>query len=164
VLLAAIGAAAIIAVVSRRRARLAASEVAAVTELRQVLHAEMVYAQANGGRYDRLECLARPNACIPRYPADGPRFLNEDVARLDRRREGYRFLFYAGPAPERIDAARTSPSSLAAFAYIAVPDGPGGAAGRSFCTDASRRVCALKLPDAHALAEGACPLTCVDLR
>ena len=162
--LAAIVAAATIAVLSRHRSRVAQSEGAAVTELRQVLHAEMAYAQANGGRYDRLECLARPHTCIPRYPADSPQFLSEEAARLDRRRQGYRFVFYAGPAPEWIDAAHTSRSSLAAFAYVAVPDGAGGAAGRSFCTDASRRVCALKSLDAHALAEGACPLTCVELK
>jgi hypothetical protein len=156
--------AATMAVLSRRRSRVAQSEAAAVTELRQVLHAEMAYAQANGGRYDRLECLARPHACIPRYPAESPQFLSEEAARLDRRREGYRFVFYAGPAPEWTDAARTSRSSLAAFAYVAVPDGADGAGGRSFCTDASRRVCALKSRDAHALAEGACPLTCVELK
>jgi hypothetical protein len=150
-------------ILARRRTQRVEREAAAVSELRQVLHAEMAYAQANGGRYDRLQCLSDPAACIPRYPAGGPRFLGAGATPLEAR-QGYRFLFYSGPPPERIDPARASPSSLAAFAYVAVPDVAAGLSGRSFCTDASRRVCELKAQDPHALAEGACPLTCVDLR
>jgi hypothetical protein len=165
VVLALVAAAALatILLVAQRGTELAANEAAAASEVRHVLNAEMAYAQANGGHYDRLECLVDPAACVPRYPAGGPRFLADEAIRAPTRR-GYRFVLHLGPAPERRNAARVSPSSVAAFAYVAVPDVPGRTGRRSFCTDASRRVCEIRRVDDKALAEGACPLSCVDLR
>jgi hypothetical protein len=154
---------AVMAVIARQQSRMVANEAAAVTEVRRVLTAEMAYAQSNGGHYDRLDCLAQPTSCIPRYPANGPRLVDDETIRSATRR-GYRFVFHAGPAPERREVARESPTSLAAFAYVASPEIPGRTGRRSFCADASRRVCELKAMDERALLEGACPLSCVGLR
>jgi hypothetical protein len=156
------GAAAGIVAAERRRAR-AASEGTALRDLRRVLVAELRYSQLNAGHYDRIECLAAPARCLTRLPA-APALLDAN-AFADETRGDYHFVFHPGPPPARgtVDEKRVSPTSVAAFAYVAVPltDQP---RCRSFCADSTGRLCALVSPDAPELKDGVCPLACLDLR
>jgi len=158
----AVAAAGIITAEKRRR-RVAASESAALRDLRSVLVAELRYSQLNAGHYDRIECLAAPARCLPRLAA-APALLAAN-AFADETRGDYRFVFHPGPPPARgtVDEKRVSPTSVAAFAYVAVPL-TGQLRYRSFCTDSTERLCALASPDAPELKDGVCPLACLDLR
>jgi hypothetical protein len=146
------------------RSRSSASEGMALRDLRTVVVAELRYSQSNAGHYDRLECLAMPTRCVPRYPAGGRAFLDATVFSRAVRGD-YRFAFYAGPPPARgsVETQRLSPSSVAAFAYVATP-AAAGTRLRSFCSDATGRLCVLRSSEAPELANGVCPLACVDLR
>lgn len=132
------------------------AEAAAILALRSVLSAETYYSSANAGAYDRLECLARPwQGCLPRYPPEGPYFL--DPSLVTPRRGAYRFTFHPGPPPERFLPEVMSPTSMRGFAYVATPAGP--AARRAFCVDAGGLVCVLAAAPA-ALPTGECPRPC----
>jgi hypothetical protein len=148
----------------RLRSGASASESTALRDLRAVVMAELRYSQSNAGQYDRLDCLAAPTRCIPRYPAAGRAFLDA-AAFAEETRGDYRFIFHAGPLPARgtVDERRMSPTSVAAFAYVATPASTGTRL-RSFCADATGRLCVLRSAEAADLAQGVCPLACVDLR
>ena len=153
-----------LSVAERLRSQATADEGAALRELRAVVVAELRYSQSNAGHYDRLDCLAVPGRCIPRYPATGHGFL-EAAAFAAETRGDYRFAFHPGPPPARgtVDERRVSPTSVAAFAYVATPT-TAGARLRSFCADATGRLCVLRSSEAPDLGQGVCPLACVDLR
>ena len=104
------------------RSRMQGGEFPPIGDARTVLSAELAYASANGGFYDRLECLARPATCIPGYAANGPSFIDPMLASL-RTKHSYLRRFYAGPRPsaEEIAKAKASPSSVKAFAYVLLP-------------------------------------------
>jgi len=150
---------------ARWRSRVEAREAAAVRDLRTVLTAERRYSQSNAGFYDRLECLTAPARCVPGYPAASRPFL--DAAAFGQsRRGGYEYVFHPGPAPAAgtFDPSRVSPSSVAAFAYVAVGERSRIGAPRTFCADSTGRVCVPASPDAPELRDGLCPLACLDLR
>jgi hypothetical protein len=151
-------------VAKRLRSRTSASERAALRDLRSVVVAELRYSQSNAGHYDRLECLRAPARCLPRYPAGARAFLETATFGTETRGD-YHFVFHPGPAPARgaVDATRLSPSSIAAFAYVAAP-ALAGSRLRSFCADSTGRLCVLRAADAPDLTHGVCPLACVDLR
>jgi type II secretory pathway pseudopilin PulG len=153
-----VGVVAAVAIPSLLRARVAANEAAAIADIRSVLAAESQYAGANGGLFDRLECLAAPVRCIPGYPAAGPSFLQGEQASTSARR-GYTFTFHAGARPAALNGARSSGSSLSSFAYVAAPLQQGQTGARSFCGDASGRVCVIGA-GAPAPVDGACPMPC----
>jgi hypothetical protein len=153
-----------LSVAERQRSQASASESAAVRDLRAVVVAELRYSQSNAGHYDRLDCLAAPGRCIPRYPTAGRAFLDA-AAFAAETRGNYRFVFHPGPPPARgtVDERRISPTSVASFAYVATPT-TAGARLRSFCADATGRLCVLRSSEAPDLGQGVCPLACVDLR
>jgi type IV pilus assembly protein PilA len=151
-----LGIVAAIAIPSLLRARLSANESAVIGELRSVLAAETSYRSINGGHYDTLECLARPSNCVPGH--SGPALLDPELAKAGVR-NGYHRSFHPGPRPELSSAATpVSPSSVTAFAYVAIPVQPGKTGRRSFCVDARGQV--LVQPDgtAPAIVAGACPV------
>jgi Domain of unknown function (DUF4190) len=157
-----IGIVAAIVIPSLLRARVSANEAAAIGEVRTVAAAEAAYQSANGGYFDTLSCLAGPSRCIPAHA--GPSLLEPSASRLEPR-HGYEPWFHAGPgAPS--GGPRVSPSSLTAFAYGLVPVAPGRTGVRSFCTDATGRVCAYEAGriDESDELKGSCPATCEDLR
>ena len=163
-LVAFVGMVAAIAIPSLLRARVAANEAATLGDLRTVVSAQASYASANYGFADELECLNRPQHCIPGYPGAGPVFL--DSTFLASPRHGYDFRFVPGPrAPEEVlQRGQASPSSLGGWAYVAVPLAPGQTGVRAFCTDMSGLICfspAGRLAEAPA---GACPADCTPLR
>jgi hypothetical protein len=122
----------------------------AVADVRAVIAAEAAYQSMNDGLYDRLDCLLKPVACIPGYPAKGPVFI---PAALAAPRNGYHPRFDGGPRAEA--GASSWPASVAAYADGMIP--PAGRAGRAICGDASGVVCAMAKAPAPS-ADGSCPL------
>jgi hypothetical protein len=147
-----------IAIPSLLRARIAANESAAASDLRMIVSAEAVYAPSNGQFYDQLACLMKPTGCIPgsglTHPMLDPRF-SMDV------RHGYQFRFYPGPKPEAgtFDPARVSPTSITAFAVVATPVDTGRTGIRTLCTDDSGILCMIDSVNEAEFAQGMCPMT-----
>jgi hypothetical protein len=125
---------------SLQEARIAANEIAAIGDVRTAMSAQAAYQSANEGWYDgRLECLQRPSSfgCIPGYAADAPFFLDEGLASL-RTQSGYIRRFFSGKPIRRVGA---SPSSVASYAYVAIPEIAGLTGRRAFCGDSSGIIC-----------------------
>ena len=132
-----IGIVAAIAIPSFLRARVSANEAAAIADVRAVIMAEAEYQKANAGYFDRLECLVALQGCIP--GGHGPSAIS--VRLLSPAAEkGYRRAFHPGPRAEPAPP-NASPSSLMAFAYVATPAAPGQTGVRTFCGDATGRIC-----------------------
>jgi type IV pilus assembly protein PilA len=129
-----------IAIPSLLRARVSANESRAIGDLRSLISAQAAYQSANGGLYDTTECLAEPQTCIPNYPAAGPRFVDASLLSPEPQ-GGYRRTFHAGPAPEQLNPALQSRSSVTTFAYVAVPATMGRTGVRSFCGDHRGIIC-----------------------
>jgi uncharacterized membrane protein YhaH (DUF805 family) len=146
-----------IAIPSLLRARVSANESAAIADVRSVIAAEAAYQSANGGFYEgRLECLSSPaEGCLPRHLDDGSGFV-EAALTAPGPRHGYESRLEAG-APAAVDPARSSPTSVVAFAYVLTPVQPGQTGVRSFCGDSTGLVC--YRPDGAdiATAGAACP-------
>ena len=103
---------------------------------------QRTYASANGGFFDEITCLTKPESCIPGFGADGAPFLDPTYAWLEPRL-GYVRKFHPGPKadPGAVAKAKASPSSLQAFAFTATPVKPGVTGGRAFCGDSGGRTC-----------------------
>jgi hypothetical protein len=90
------------------------------------------YQSENQGFFDWVRCLADPSSCLPGYA--GPPMLSRELASLAPR-HGYRRTFHAGP-PATSTGTRSS-TSIASFAYTAVPERVGITGNRAFCVDGS---------------------------
>ena len=114
-----------------------ANEAAVLAEIRLLLEAEARYAAGNGGLYDVLQ----------------------RVGSAKGQEAGYSRRFHAGaPAdPGEIARQRLSPSSIRAFAYVAVPLRPGETGRRAFCGDATGLVRFNPDGTPPDVADGACP-------
>jgi hypothetical protein len=143
--------------------RTQANEVATIGDIRTILQAEVQYSNVNGDSYDTLECLAAPARCIPGYDKAKPAFLPADLAAAHTK-NGYLRTFHAGPASKGPRSKEMSPSSIATYAYVAVPASPGSTGVRSFCGDGSGRVCAMRDGSMPAVADGVCADSCPDLK
>lgn len=147
-LVAFIGIIAAIAIPSLLRARVSANEAGAIGDLRTVVSAQAAYQASNRGFYEgRGECLSRPAECIPGY--SGPSFL--DPMTLTSPKNGYVRELRPG-TPIEPGVTGVSPTSTNGFAIIAYPAVAGKTGIRSFCADASGRVCSMT-GDASALVE-----------
>jgi type IV pilus assembly protein PilA len=149
-----IGILAAIAIPSLLRARVSGNEAAAIGDVRAVVIGEAQYQKANGGYFDRLECLATPETCIPGH--HGPSVIPDRLLSTPEDK-GYRRVFYPGP-PAEPAMARISPTSLLAFAYVATPISPGKTGVRTFCGDATGLICHATGPLVPEV--GACPTNC----
>jgi len=149
-----IGIVAAIAIPSFLRARVSANEAAAISDVRAVIVAEAAYQGLNAGYFDRLECLAAPDGCIPGH--QGPSVVDSRLLSIAADK-GYLRSFHPGP---RADPAprNASPTSLMAFAYVARPVAPGKSGVRTFCGDASGRIC--YAIGTVAPESGVCPEDC----
>jgi type IV pilus assembly protein PilA len=128
-----------IAIPALLRSRLSANESATVGDIRTVISAQAAYHAANGGFYEgNLGCLANPQACLPSYPANGPLFLDSNLAALNAK-SGYNRSFSGGTAPPA--SAAISATSVTAFKYDALPTVPGQTGIRAFAGDHSGRLC-----------------------
>jgi type II secretory pathway pseudopilin PulG len=161
-LVAFIGIIAAIAIPSLLRARVSANEAQAIGDLRTVISAEAAYASSNGGHYDQLECLAKPQECIPGYPPTGPSFLQEVFPTV---KSGYQREFQGGlPADgSEVAFANLSPSSVQSFVYLAYPVTPGTTGIRGFCGDYTGRICVTPDGSRPAVVEGRCDPACMPL-
>jgi type IV pilus assembly protein PilA len=162
-----VGVVAAIAIPSLLRARVTANEAAAIGDLRVLLSAEAAYQRVNGGYYEgRLACLAAPAAgCLPGYPPEGTAFIETALAAAGPR-HGYAGRLDAAVSPA-VDPARSSPTSVPAFAYVLRPVQPGQTGLRSFCGDSTGFICFRSDGSDIAAEGGACPRSvgaCAPLR
>jgi hypothetical protein len=141
--------------VQMQGARRAAYEAAAVGDIRTVISAQMAYAYSNDNAYDDLRCLASPRSCIADF--EGEPFV--DQAMTNAERNGYRRTFHPGAS-----AKGKSKSSLAAFAFTAVPLVVGETGERGFCGDSSGRICFTADGSAPRVESGRCADPCQVLK
>jgi Zn-dependent protease with chaperone function/type II secretory pathway pseudopilin PulG len=137
IMVAIIGMIAAIAIPSLLRARVSANEAATIGNLRTMVSAQEAYASAAGG-YGLPECLASPTRpdCIAGYPANGPVFLDQELAAASIR-SGYRLRFVSGA---RRPTSR-NPNGIAGYCYGATPVTAGQTGVRSFAADHTGRIC-----------------------
>lgn len=153
------GIVAAIAIPLYARAQATANEAAAIADVRTFLAAEQAYRSRNGGAFDTPECLAAPAACLG-DGADGLALLPPGFVATGTHK-GYLRVFYPGSPPAALEPGM-SPSSLASFAYLAIPSAPARMGVRSLCADATGRVCYVLGPLPKEMAP-ACPPDCVGL-
>lgn len=158
-----LGIIAAIAIPSLLRARVSANEAAAIGDIRTVISAQTAYASSNGGHYDSLECLARPQECMPTYPVDGPAFLGEAYAPV---KMGYQRELLTGDPADASDVAfaNLSRSSVQSFAYVAYPAVVGTTGVRSFCGDYTGRMCVYMDGSRPPVENGGCDPRCQPLQ
>jgi hypothetical protein len=141
-----------------RRASAAANETMTIADIRTLLSAQTVYLESNGGLYEgNLDCLARPSAgCAPGLAADTLPFIDAALA-SPQPRYGYRRRF----EPRRttaVDPTLSSRTSIAGYAYVAVPVSVGQTGRRSFCGDTSGLICFREDGADIPAAGGECPV------
>ena len=130
-----------------------------VSDMYAIGSAQKAYASANGGFYDRLECLAAPADCIPGYPGDSPTLLDPELAGLPDE-DGYARFFFPGPrVPEEVSRQTgCSPSSVTSYAVLAVPRKPVEGKSRIFCLDDTGGIrVSPNRPEMPVLKDGRCP-------
>jgi hypothetical protein len=135
-----IGIVAAIAIPSLLRARIAANEADAIGDLRTVVSSEVVYQQANGGRYGTLECLAAPSSCVTGFA--GQPFINSETAKSVK--QGYQRTLTLSPDAQH-------------YMLVAVPVTPGGTGTRAFCATETGLIC-----QAPAVGESSSPQSLCD--
>jgi prepilin-type N-terminal cleavage/methylation domain-containing protein len=166
IVVAIIGIIAAIAIPSLLRARVSANEAATIGDIRTVISAEAAYQSANGGWYDVMKCLSAPSvSCIPNYPATAPTFIDSAVA-SSMSKSGYARSFQPGASPT-INAAISSGTSLAGYAYLASPVTNGQTGVRGFGGDASGVLCFTPDGTAPPATNGSLPVaagTCTVLQ
>ncbi len=126
-----IGIIAAIAIPGLLRARQAGNEASAIGRVRTVVNAETAYAASNGGYYDVLDCLEKPDRCLP----GGSHTPFLPAAMFPEEPGPYLGTLFPGEAV-KIAGEPVSPSSLRSFAYVEMPLQP-GAGTRAFCGDAT---------------------------
>jgi uncharacterized membrane protein YhaH (DUF805 family) len=151
-----IGIVAAIAIPSLLRARISANEAATIGDIRTIISAQAAYQSASDGAYaSRLECLSRPADCLDK--STSPPFV--DASTIVSPKNGYVRELVAGP--------QARGSSTNGYAFLAYPVSAGQTGVRSFCGDASGRVCydARGAKDLVEAAEGGvrCSTMCAPL-
>ncbi len=153
-----IGMIAAIMIPSLLRARVSANEAATIGDIRTVISAQAAYQSVNGGLYEgRPECLAEPSRCLPGYT--GPSFLDQNLASLQAKNGYQRQFEVAAGRALPTTASKVSPTSVAAYAYVAVPARQGQTGVRGFCGDASGVICYTPEGSAPRVTDGSCDLS-----
>ena len=143
IVVAIIGIIAAIAIPSLLRARVSANESATIGDIRTVISAQAAYQSANGGYYtSSWACLNVPTAagCIPSYPANGPTFVDSQIAALTPKSGYSRQLGTLGAVPAPLPP-QTGASSVVAYTYLATPLNTGQTGVRGFGGDSSGVLC-----------------------
>jgi hypothetical protein len=157
-----VGIIAAIAVPGLLRARMAGNEASAIGTIRALLSAEIAYSTANGGLFDKPECLVAPAGCLPQY--SGSPMLDSGFA-SQFTKSGYTFRFTGG-SPVDLQTARLrqlSPTSVSTFSFVALPVSPNSSGVRGFCGDPRGAVCSAPI-SALTDVESSCPASCEPLR
>jgi type IV pilus assembly protein PilA len=144
IVVAIIGIIAAIAIPSLLRARVSANESATIGDIRTVISAQAAYQSANGGWYTgAITCLSAPaadkTACIPNYPDGSPTFLDSAITGLTPK-SGYSRSFDPGNSISPL-GPNSGTSSVANYAYGAIPVTQGQTGVRGFAGDASGVLC-----------------------
>jgi prepilin-type N-terminal cleavage/methylation domain-containing protein len=144
IVVAIIGIIAAIAIPSLLRARVSANESATIGDIRTVISAQAAYQSANGGWYTgAITCLSAPATgqatCIPNYPVGSPTFLDTAITSL-MAKSGYSRSFDPGTTVA-VTSAVSGTSSVANYAYGAIPVTQGQTGVRGFGGDASGVLC-----------------------
>jgi type IV pilus assembly protein PilA len=144
IVVAIIGIIAAIAIPSLLRARVSANESATIGDIRTVISAQAAYQSANGGYYtSQWNCLNVPNnagVCIPSYPANGPTFVDSQIAALTPKSGYSRQLGSLGAVPAPLPP-QTGTASTVAYTYLATPLNTGQTGVRGFGGDSSGVLC-----------------------
>jgi hypothetical protein len=141
------------------RARMAANEAVAVGDTKMIYSAEMLFMAVADGSYGDLRCLNIPADCIADIP--GEKLLEKSM--LAGERNGYRRKFHHG-ARVASPKAKGAPSPFVkSFAYTSVPIAPGESGVRSFCGDATGRICVTADGGAPPVVDGECK-PCTELK
>lgn len=132
-------------------------------DLRTIVSGEAFYAAENGGFFDSLDCLQRSGECLPGYGSDRPALLDGSTAGGSRL--GYVRRFRAGPAAskEQLRAGKLSPSSIVAWAVVAIPAPRVRGHCESFCTDSTGRICFMADGSEPSVVDGLCNAACPSL-
>jgi len=144
IVVAIIGIIAAIAIPSLLRARVSANESATIGDIRTVISAQAAYQSANGGFYtSNFDCLVAPAAganCIPSYPANGPTFVDSQIASLTGK-SGYARSAGTFGAQPASNTALYGSDSVSAYVYTASPLNTGQTGVRGFAGDSSGVIC-----------------------
>lgn len=118
------------------------NEIALIGQIRVVISAQAAYQSANMGWFAAtLSCLREPQGCIPNYPHEAPRFIEDWDLASGVTKLGYSRLFVAGPNPQHANTQVVNVSrSTERWAYLATPNET-GRAFRSYCGDSKGRLC-----------------------
>src|SRR6266571_6943221 len=149
-----------IAIPSLLRARVSANEAATIGDIRTLISAEAAYQSANGGFYtSKWSCLVAPSTgCIPNYPANGPTFVDSQLASLQAKSGYQRSSGTFGPPPAPIPAI-SDINSVSAYVYAASPVNIGQTGVRGFAGDSSGVICFSSTGVAPPNSSGAITIT-----
>lgn len=138
---------------------------AALLDVRTVMMASKQFAARNGALFGPLNCLTQPETCLTGFPRDEAPFLDPSHDWLETR-HGYTRTFQLGPkvSPDAATAAGAWPESSKAFAFTTAPEKPGQTGLRSFCGDASGKICFLANGAPPTVKDGRCAPPCQELK
>ena len=90
--------------------RIPRNEAQAIRDIRTLISVAKMYAAANGGLFDNVQCLVAPRDCIPGYPVESSSF-PEGYGWIrwegTYHKSGYERRFFAGPPAELTDSTRS---------------------------------------------------------
>ena len=141
------------------------SESRAIGDVRRMIMAQEAYRTSNGGFHDVPECLVSPQRCIPDYPKDAPPFIESMLGQATVVTSGYQLTFHPGPPaePAAVRERKASTSSLASYAYVAMPLVFRRTGVRAFCGDGSGRICYTSDGSTPRIEQGLCAAACTTL-
>ena len=138
---------------------------AALLDVRTVMMASKQFAARNGALFGPLTCLTQPETCLTGFPKDEAPFLDPTHDWLETR-HGYQRKFQLGPktGPDVLRAAGASPESSRSFTFTTTPEMPGQTGLRSFCGDASGKICFVASGAPPTVKDGRCAPPCQELK
>ena len=131
---------------------------AMLADLETLATTQSAYRQANGGFYDRIECLVT-HSCLPGSPVLGPGL---DARFLEPVRHGYEFKLRLGPPPAPRPEG-ISATSATGFTYVALPTSESPDTW-GYCVERHLTVCRFAPSALAATPPGECPAECEFVR
>jgi hypothetical protein len=131
---------------------------AMLTDLEEMANSQSAYRQANGGYYDRVECLVT-QSCIP---GGAPPGTGLDARFLEPVRHGYEFRIRLAPPPDPRPEGVSSTSSTG-FTYLALPTGESPDTW-GYCIERYRTICRFDPSAPIEVPPGECPAACEFVR
>jgi hypothetical protein len=135
-----------------------ANESATIGDMRSLVSAQWAYRDVNGGYFDTIECLNKPQTCLEGF--EGPPFIGDWFYSP---KSGYERTFVAGPRPKNLPV-KSSKTSMESFVYFAKPVRPGVSGVRGFCVDSRGELCTTEDTATLVVTGPMCPASCTPLR